>query len=449
MSPMERSEALDARDPLAAVRQRFVLPSGVVYLDGNSLGALPVGVAARVAAVVREQWGEGLIRSWNDADWYDLPTRVGDRIAPLVGAQPGEIVVGDSTSVSLFRVVAAALSLRPDRRVIVTEAGNFPTDLYILEGIRQLRPDLEIRAVERDVDPSSALDGAAVLVLTHVDYKTGLVRDMKRLSTAAHEAGALAVWDLSHSTGVLELDVHGEGADFAVGCGYKYLNGGPGAPSFTWAAPSIASAAQQPLSGWFGHRDPFAFDAAYAPAPGIRRFITGTQQVLSLVALDEALKAWEGVSMREVREKSMAQTSRFLERDAHVFHEVFDEEARIEIALQHARREMVECPAGGGAAPDRLEHAGEMQPRPVPIQQALADADHRAGIVEHVDQEEAEHDDNEGLFRDARKIEFEQRRLDRRWRRNDAAILREPERQADQRHDENSDHGAADHLAEV
>ena len=311
---MERSEALDARDPLAAVRQRFVLPSGVVYLDGNSLGALPVGVAARVAAVVREQWGEGLIRSWNDADWYDLPTRVGDRIAPLVGAQPGEIVVGDSTSVSLFRVVAAALSLRPDRRVIVTEAGNFPTDLYILEGIRQLRPDLEIRAVERDVDPSSALDGAAVLVLTHVDYKTGLIRDMKRLSTAAHEAGALAVWDLSHSTGVLELDVHGEGADFAVGCGYKYLNGGPGAPSFTWAAPSIASAAQQPLSGWFGHRDPFAFDAAYAPAPGIRRFITGTQQVLSLVALDEALKAWEGVSMREVRTKSMAQTSRFLER---------------------------------------------------------------------------------------------------------------------------------------
>jgi kynureninase len=314
MSPMERSEALDARDPLAAVRQRFVLPSGVVYLDGNSLGALPVGVAARVAAVVREQWGEGLIRSWNDADWYNLPTSVGDRIAPLVGARPGEIVVGDSTSVSLFRVVSAALSLRPDRHIIVTEEGNFPTDLYILEGIKQLRPNLEIRAIERDVDPASALEGAAALVLTHVDYKTGLVRDMKRLSTAAHQAGALAVWDLSHSTGAVELDLHGGGADFAVGCGYKYLNGGPGAPSFTWAAPAVVADARQPLSGWFGHRDPFAFDVAYAPAPGIRRFITGTQQVLSLVALDEALKIWEGVSMREVREKSIAQTSRFLER---------------------------------------------------------------------------------------------------------------------------------------
>jgi kynureninase len=311
---MERPEALDARDPLARLRERFALPSGVIYLDGNSLGALPIGVAERVAAVVREQWGEGLIRSWNDAGWYDLPMRVGDRIAPLVGAMPGEIVVGDSTSVSLYRVVAAALSLRPDRHIIVTEAGNFPTDLYILEGIKQLRPDLEIRAVERDVDPSTALEGAAVLVLTHVDYKTGLIRDMKRLSTAAHQAGALAVWDLSHSTGVLELDLHGGGADFAVGCGYKYLNGGPGAPSFTWAAPAVVADARQPLSGWFGHRDPFAFDVAYAPAPGIRRFITGTQQVLSLVALDEALKIWEGVSMREVREKSMAQTSRFLER---------------------------------------------------------------------------------------------------------------------------------------
>ena len=314
MIPMERPEALDARDPLARLRERFALPSGVIYLDGNSLGALPIGVSERVAAVVREQWGKGLIHSWNDAGWYDLPMRVGDRIAPLVGAMPGEIVVGDSTSVSLYRVVAAALSLRPDRHIIVTEEGNFPTDLYILEGIKQLRPNLEIRAIERDVDPASALEGAAALVLTHVDYKTGLVRDMKRLSTAAHQAGALAVWDLSHSTGVLELDLHGGGADFAVGCGYKYLNGGPGAPSFTWAAPAVVADARQPLSGWFGHRDPFAFDATYAPAPGVRRFITGTQQVLSLVALDEALKVWEGVSMRHVRAKSMAQTERFIER---------------------------------------------------------------------------------------------------------------------------------------
>lgn len=311
---MKSAAELDAADRLAPLRARFVLPAGVTYLDGNSLGALPMGVSERIAAVVQEEWGRGLIRSWNEADWYDLPMTTGDRIAPLIGARAGETVVGDSTSISLYRVVAAALGLRPDRHAIVTEEGNFPSDLYILEGIKRLRPNLEIRVVPRGADPESQLAGAAALVLTHVDYKTGAIRDAARLTAAAHDAGALTIWDLSHSTGVVEVDLHGWGADFAVGCGYKYLNGGPGAPSFTWVAPRIVEAVEQPLSGWLGHRDPFAFDTTYSPAPGVRRFITGTQQVLSLAALDEALKVWEGISMSDVRQKSMEQTSRFIER---------------------------------------------------------------------------------------------------------------------------------------
>jgi len=305
---------LDARDPLADARDHFVLPEGVIYLDGNSLGARQKGIVERLTNVVEQQWGNGLIRSWNEADWYDLPLRTGDRIAPLIGAVAGDVVVGDSTTISLFRVVAAALALRPDRHVIVTERENFPTDLYILEGLKSLRPNLEIRHADLKVDPATLLDGAAVLILTHVDYKTGRIRDAAKLTAAAHAAGALTVWDLSHSAGAVEVDVRGWGADFAVGCGYKYLNGGPGAPSFTWVAPSLVNMTEQPLRGWLGHRDPFAFESTYAPATGIRRYITGTQQVLSLAALHEALSIWGDISMRDVRAKSVAQTSRFIER---------------------------------------------------------------------------------------------------------------------------------------
>ncbi len=312
--PTPSAAELDARDPLGALRERFSLPAGVIYLDGNSLGALPVGVHERVANVIDQQWGERLIRSWNESDWYNLPLSVGDRIAPLLGVGKGEVVVGESTSVSLFRVLAAALRLRGDRQVVVTERENFPTDLYILDGLRQLLPNLEVRFWDESVSPAAVLDGAGVLMLTHVDYRTGRIRDMRELSAAAHAASALTVWDLSHSTGVLELDIARDGADFAIGCGYKYLNGGPGAPSYTWVSPTLIEQVRQPLEGWLGHKNPFAFVPEYEPAPGIRRLITGTQQVLSLAALDESLKMWEGISMPEIRRKSMAQTSRFIER---------------------------------------------------------------------------------------------------------------------------------------
>ncbi|NBW31849.1 MAG: kynureninase [bacterium] len=303
---------LDAKDPLASLRGRFSLPGSVIYLDGNSLGALPVGLAERLDRVIRHEWGNRLIRSWNEANWYELPLRVGDRIAPLLGVGAGEVVVGDSTSVSLFRVLAAAAQLRPDRQVVVTERGNFPTDLYILDGLRQLMPHLEVRFWNESEPLVNSLRGAAVLMLTHVDYRTGRIRDMRSLSAAAHEAGALTVWDLSHSTGILDLDIDRDGADFAVGCGYKYLNGGPGAPSFTWVAPALVDVASQPLSGWFGHKDPFAFVPGFEAASGIQRFLTGTQQVLSLASLDEALNVWEDVSMHDVRKKSIAQTERFI-----------------------------------------------------------------------------------------------------------------------------------------
>lgn len=307
------AESLDRADPLAPVRERFDLPEGVIYLDGNSLGALPRTVAARVQRVVEDEWGSGLIRSWNTTDWYELPSRVGDRIAPLIGAGSGEVVVGDSTSISLFRVVAAALRMRPERSVIVTERGNFPTDLYILEGIQKMRPEIEIRQAGDAEDPAQLIDErTALLVLTHVDYRSGRIRDMEALTRAAHAAGALAIWDLSHSTGILPVKLDESGADFAVGCGYKYLNGGPGAPSHTWIAPRHADRAEQPLAGWLGHRDPFAFVPEYAPAPGVRRFITGTQQVLSLAALDEAMKLWEHLDIAQVRAKSIAQTRRFI-----------------------------------------------------------------------------------------------------------------------------------------
>ena len=311
---METTSAaeLDAKDPLASVRDRFSLPDGVIYLDGNSLGALPVGLAERLDRVIRHEWGNRLIRSWNEANWYELPLRVGDRIAPLLGVGAGEVVVGDSTSVSLFRVLAAAVQLRPDRQVVVTERGNFPTDLYILHGLRQLLPNLEVRFWNESEPLVNSLRGAAVLMLTHVDYRTGRIRDMRGLSAAAHEAGALTVWDLSHSTGILDLDIDRDGADFAIGCGYKYLNGGPGAPSFTWVAPALVDVASQPLSGWFGHKDPFAFVPDFEAASGIQRFLTGTQQVLSLASLDEALNVWEDVSMHDVRKKSTAQTERFI-----------------------------------------------------------------------------------------------------------------------------------------
>jgi kynureninase len=308
------AERLDASDPLASFRDRFVLPDGLVYLDGNSLGALPKAATARVADAVSREWGQGLVRSWNDAGWIDLPRRVGDKIARLVGAGPGEVVCADSTSVDVFKVLSAALGLRPERRTILSEEGNFPTDLYVAEGLARLVDrGHRIRLVPK-ADVVSALDAdTAALLLTHVDYRTGEMHDLSAVTHAAHAAGALAVWDLAHTAGAMPVDLTAAGADFAVGCGYKYLCGGPGAPAFLYVAPRHQEAFQQPLSGWLGHAEPFAFETAYRPAAGISRFLCGTPPILSMSALDAALDVILEADLALVRGKSEALTSLFVE----------------------------------------------------------------------------------------------------------------------------------------
>ncbi|MBX3636763.1 MAG: kynureninase [Rubrivivax sp.] len=311
--------ALDAADPLAPLRELFELPPGLIYLDGNSLGVLPRATAARVQQVVRAEWGQDLIRSWNSAGWIDLPQRIGDKIARLVGAGAGELVVADSTSVNLFKVLSAALAIVREsgtqRRVIVSERSNFPTDLYIAESLAS-QHGCELRLAEAP-EQIPALLGAdtALLMLTQVNYRTGRLHDMAALSRAAHEAGALAVWDLAHSAGALPVDLTRDGADMAVGCGYKYLNGGPGAPAFVWVHPRHADRFRQPLAGWMGHAAPFEFTPGYRPAPGIARYLCGTPPVLSMAALEcgvDTLLAAEPLGgMAALRAKSLALTRLF------------------------------------------------------------------------------------------------------------------------------------------
>jgi kynureninase len=297
-------EALDAADPLAFARGRFALPDGVIYLDGNSLGALPKATLARLAELATQQWGRDLIGSWNSAGWMDLPRSVGARIAALIGALPHEVIAGDSTSVCLYKLAAAAAGLRPDRRVILSEPGNFPTDLYVLQGLCETL-GLELRTAPADGIAKALTEETALLVLTHVHYKTGRVHDMAALTAQAHAVGALTLWDLSHSAGALPVDLNGAGADFAVGCGYKYLNGGPGAPGYMMVAERHQASATQPLYGWIGHAAPFDFDDAYRPADGMSRMLTGTPAVIGLAALDEGLRTFEGIDMAAVRDKSM------------------------------------------------------------------------------------------------------------------------------------------------
>jgi len=299
---------MDATDPLAGKRGEFALPAGVIYLDGNSLGALPRRVTARMRRAVEEEWGSGLIRSWNDAGWYPAPQRAGAAIARLVGAKPDEVIVCDSTSVNLFKALVAALRLRPGRRVIASEQGNFPTDVYVNEGVAELM-DVELRCVEPgEIEPAIRAAGSdlALVQLTHVNYRTGLVYDMARITRLAHEQGALAIWDLSHSTGTLAVELDACEVDFAVGCGYKYLNGGPGAPAFIYVAARHLPDIRQPLQGWHGHARPFAFDHDYVPHAGIDRMLAGTAPQLSLIALEEALAVFEGVDMKLLRAKGSA-----------------------------------------------------------------------------------------------------------------------------------------------
>ncbi len=300
----------DRVDPLAPRRELFELPAGVLYFDGNSLGPLTRHARRRLREAVERDWGEGLIRSWNEHDWIDLPRRTAAKIAPLLGAEPDEVMVADSTSVNLFKALAAALALRPERRVIVAEREQFPTDLYMIQGLVDwLGPEAE-RRYEVRVVPTAELETAlgdevAVLCSSHVQFQHGKLLDMGRLSRAAHDAGALAVWDLSHSAGAMEVDLDSDGADFAVGCGYKFLNGGPGAPAYVYVARRHHRTARSPLAGWFGHEAPFAFDLDYRPAPGVERFLCGTPPILSLIALDAALDAFAGVDMVQVRRKSI------------------------------------------------------------------------------------------------------------------------------------------------
>jgi kynureninase len=305
MSPtLDAACALDVADPLGAFRARFALPPGVIYLDGNSLGPMPLAARAKLAAVADREWGEGLIRSWNDADWIGAPERVGAKIARLIGAAPGEVVVADSTSGNLFKLLVAALRARPDRRVILTETGNFPTDLYVAGGAASVMSDTSVRAVD-PTDVECAIDGdVAVVMLTHVHYKSAARRDMARLTTAAHAAGALILWDLSHSAGAVEVSLNDCDADLAVGCGYKFLNGGPGSPAFLYVAERLQAALASPLTGWMGHAAPFDFVDAYRPAAGVKRFLCGTPPILGLATLEAGVDLALEVAPSDLAAKS-------------------------------------------------------------------------------------------------------------------------------------------------
>ncbi|MEL6600875.1 MAG: kynureninase [Pseudomonadota bacterium] len=294
-------------------RDLFNLPDGLIYLDGNSLGPLPRAAEARVAEVMRAEWGEMIIRGWNEACWMAAPRRIGDRVGALIGAAEGTVVMGDTLSVKVYQAVASALEMRPDRRVILSDSGNFPTDLYMAEGlVRTLDRGHELRVVEPGDVAGAITDEVAVLMITEVDYRTGRLHDMADLTRRAHAAGALTVWDLAHSAGAIEVDVTAAKADFAVGCTYKYLNGGPGAPAFIYVAPEHAEVARPALSGWLGHESPFAFDLDYRPGAGIDRMRVGTPPVIQLASLDAALDAWDGVDMGEIRAASIRLSERFI-----------------------------------------------------------------------------------------------------------------------------------------
>uniref|UniRef100_UPI00403F6018 kynureninase n=1 Tax=Massilia sp. METH4 TaxID=3123041 RepID=UPI00403F6018 len=309
--------ARDAADPLAPLRAAFDLPAGVIYLDGNSLGARPRAASARAAEVIGREWGQDLITSWNTAGWFDLPKRLGAKLASLIGALPGEVAVTDTTSINLFKALAGALAMQardPRRTTIVTERSNFPTDIYMAEGLSGwLGRGHTVRLVDSPDEIAGALGpDTAVLLLTHVNYRTGHMHDMAALTALAHEHGALTVWDLAHSAGAVPVDLHGARADFAVGCTYKYLNGGPGAPAFIWVPERHQAAFTQPLSGWWGHAAPFAMAPSFAPCDGIGRALCGTQPVVSLALVECGLDVFAQTDMAALRAKSLALTDLFI-----------------------------------------------------------------------------------------------------------------------------------------
>ena len=307
---LDEARKLDDSDPLAFARGRFQIPDNIIYLDGNSLGALPVAAPAALTRTER-QWGDDLIASWNKHEWIDWPTKIAARLAPIVGAKPNELLITDSTSVSLFKLLASAAAARPVKRTILTQQANFPTDLYVAHGLAEML-GLQLKAVPPE-QVLAAIDGdTTVVTLTHVDYRSAAIHDMRAINDAAHSAGALTVWDLSHSAGAIELDLNAAGCDLAVGCGYKYLNGGPGAPAFIYVAERLQDELTNPLQGWMGHAEPFAFVDDYRPAQGILKFLTGTPSILAMAALDAGLATFDGISMADIAAKSRKLSSLFV-----------------------------------------------------------------------------------------------------------------------------------------
>jgi kynureninase len=309
---LEEAQQLDSADPLASARERFRLPEGVIYLDGNSLGALPLAAPTALAKTAGRQWGEDLIASWNKHGWIDWPTRIAAKLAPIVGAAPDELLIADSTSVCLFKLLTAAVRARSSRKTILTQARNFPTDLYVAQGLCDLL-GVMLRTVPADAVLGAIDEDTAVVTLTHVDYRSASIHDMRAINDAARSAGALTVWDLSHSAGAIELDLDGAGCDLAVGCGYKYLNGGPGAPAFLFVARRLQDKLHSPLQGWMGHAEPFAFDDDYRPADGILKFLTGTPSIIALAALEAGLGTFSGIDMRDVAAKSRQLSQLFID----------------------------------------------------------------------------------------------------------------------------------------
>ena len=312
MKSLEEARALDAADPLRGLRDAFELPEGEIYLDGNSLGALPRATVMRVAETVRGEWGRDLIRSWNKAGWIEAPARVGGKIARLVGAKPHEVLVADSTSANLYKLLVAGVKARPGRRVILSEPGNFPTDLYVAQGVAETL-GVELRLAPREAIAEALDEDVAVLLLTHVHYQSAAMFDMAAVTRAAQAKGVLVLWDLSHSAGAVTVDLNAADADLAVGCGYKYLNGGPGAPAFLFVAERHQAALRSPLSGWMGHAAPFDFGDAYAPGEGIARFLCGTPPILGLAALEEGVDLLLGADLSALYAKGQALCSAFID----------------------------------------------------------------------------------------------------------------------------------------
>jgi kynureninase len=309
----------DATDPLRGLRDRFFIPEGIIYLDGNSLGPMPRAAAGILSRTIEQEWGRDLIRSWNSAGWFEMPVRLGDRVGALIGAAPGQTLVCDTTSINLYKAIHAAIDLRPDRDVLIAEDASFPTDLYIIEGaMKSAGRTMQRRLIGRDSPSIDALIDrkVAVAVLSHVDYRTGSLLDVAAITRRLHDAGALVIWDLCHSAGVVEIGFDRHAIDFAVGCTYKYLNGGPGSPAFIAVAATLQAAAQQPLSGWWGHAAPFAFDRDFRPHQGIKRFLCGTQPIISLRGVEVALDAMVGADVSALRQKSLALTELFMARVA-------------------------------------------------------------------------------------------------------------------------------------